>query len=109
MWFVFPQLRGLGLSPISLHYSLASVGQAQAYLAHGQLGPRLRDCTGLVLSVEGRSLHEIFGSPDDRKFQSCMTLFSLAAPDEHGAIFRKALDRYCKGQPDIRTLELLSL
>lgn len=109
MWFVFPQLRGLGLSPTSLHYSLASVEEAQQYLGHAELGPRLVDCTGLLLSIEGRSLRQIFGSPDDRKFQSCMTLFSLAAPDERGAIFRKALDQYCGGKLDHRTLEILSL
>ncbi|UJW74998.1 DUF1810 domain-containing protein [Rhizobium sp. SL42] len=109
MWFVFPQLRGLGLSPTSLHYGLASVAEAQSYLADDQLGPRLVDCTRLVMSIEGRSLHEIFGSPDDRKFQSCMTLFSLAAPDERGSIFRQALDRYCGGRLDHRTLEILSL
>jgi len=109
MWFVFPQLRGLGLSPTSLQYSLACIQEAQIYLGHAQLGQRLGDCTRLVLATEGRSLHQIFGSPDDRKFQSCMTLFSLAAPDQRGALFRHALDQYCGGKLDHRTLEILSL
>lgn len=117
MWFVFPQIRGLGMSAISVRYAIASVDEARAYLAHPLLGPRLVDCTALVLAVEGRSLHRIFGSPDDRKFQSSMTLFAEAgettdasATSDRSAeagVFVAALDRYCGGERDPRTLSLL--
>ena len=80
MWFVFPQLRALGRSATALHYGIASLAEARAYLAHPALGPRLRDCTGLVCAAQGRTIHEIFGSPDDMKFRSCMTLFAAADP-----------------------------
>src|SRR5580704_13431068 len=79
MWFVFPQLRGLGRSSMATLYGIASLHEARAYLAHPLLGPRLDHCTRTMLEVEGRSLHEIFGSPDDMKFQSSMTLFAIAA------------------------------
>ncbi len=105
MWFVFPQLAGLGHSPMARRYAIMSLDEARAYLAHSRLGPRLIKCTGLVNAVEGRSVHEIFGSPDDMKFRSSMTLFSRAAPDE--AAFREALDRYFGGEEDPRTVELL--
>lgn len=105
MWFVFPQLRGLGQSAMAQRYGIASLDEARAYLAHPLLGARLRDCTRLVLQVEGRSVHAIFGSPDDFKFCSCMTLFAFAAPDED--VFAQALDRYFGGEPDPRTLNLL--
>ena len=105
MWFVFPQLRGLGHSAMAQHYGLGGIEQARAYLAHPVLGPRLLDCTALVNRVEGRSAHDIFGSPDDVKFRSSMTLFAAARPEE--AAFREALERYFDGRPDPRTLELL--
>jgi uncharacterized protein (DUF1810 family) len=105
MWFVFPQLAGLGHSPMARRYAIMSLDEARAYLAHSRLGPRLIECTGLVNAVEGRSVHEIFGSPDDMKFRSSMTLFSRAAPDE--AAFREALDRYFGGEEDPRTVDLL--
>ncbi|RAI60917.1 DUF1810 domain-containing protein [Roseicella frigidaeris] len=105
MWFVFPQLRGLGQSAMARHYGLAGLAEAAAYLAHPLLGPRLLDCTGLVNRVEGRSAHAVFGSPDDMKFRSCMTLFAAARPAEPA--FGDALRRYCDGQPDPRTLALL--
>ena len=105
MWFVFPQLRGLGHSAMAQRYGIASLDEARAYLAHPVLGPRLRECTRLVLQVKGRTIHEIFGSPDDFKFRSCMTLFGFAAPDEDG--FARALDKYFGGEPDPRTLALL--
>ena len=105
MWFIFPQLAGLGISPISQRYALGDLGAARAYLAHEVLGPRLIHCTQLVLAVEGRTAHQIFGSPDDRKFCSSMTLFGRAAPAE--AVFSQAIDKYCGGMEDARTLALL--
>jgi uncharacterized protein (DUF1810 family) len=105
MWFVFPQLRGLGQSQTARFYGIASIEEASAYLAHPLLGPRLDLCTRILLGSEGASLHAIFGSPDDMKFRSCMTLFSLAT-DDHANPFREALDRWCDGRPDERTLAL---
>jgi len=107
MWFVFPQLRGLGHSPMAAFYGIVSLEEGRAYLAHSLLGPRLVLCTQAVLAHEGRSLSAIFGSPDDLKFRSSMTLFALAAGEESPA-FRTALDRFCEGRPDERTLALLS-
>ncbi len=105
MWFIFPQMKGLGQSPQSFHYGIGSLEEAQAYLRHPILGPRLVECTLLVNRVEGRSIREILGSPDDIKFRSSMTLFAAAAEDD--AVFRAALDKYFGGQPDRLTLELL--
>ena len=105
MWFIFPQLRGLGRSPTAEFYGLSSLEEARAYLAHPVLGPRLILCTETVLAVEGRSLHAIFGSPDDLKFCSSMTLFTLAA-GEVGSVFERALDRYCGSRLDARTVAL---
>ena len=107
MWFIFPQLAGLGSSPTAKFYGLAGLREAKAYLGHPVLGPRLLDCTRAVLDVRGRSLHAIFGSPDDLKFRSSMTLFEQAASPEAN-VFRAALDRYCGGEPDPRSLELLA-
>lgn len=104
MWFVFPQLRGLGTSAMAQHYGIASLAEARAYLAHPVLGERLRECCQLMLAVPDRSAHEILGSPDDLKFRSCVTLFGLAAPGE--ALFRRCLDRFHGGEPDPRTLAL---
>src|SRR5215211_1816682 len=106
MWFVFPQLRGLGRSSTAEFYGIVSLAEARAYLAHALLGPRLMQCTEAVLAVEGRSLHEIFGSPDDVKFCSSMTLFSRAQGGDE-SVFRRALDRFCSGREDERTVELL--
>ena len=106
MWFVFPQLRDLGRSSTAQFYGIASLDEARSYLAHSVLGSRLVQSTEAVLSVEGRSLHDIFGSPDDLKFRSCMTLFAKAAEDP--GIFQKALDRYCSSQMDEATLALLA-
>ena len=105
MWFIFPQLRALGRSPTALRFGLADLAEARAYIAHPVLGERLRDCTGLVNAVEGKSAHEIFGSPDDLKFRSCMTLFARASSDN--GIFVAALAKYFGGKPDPLTLELL--
>jgi uncharacterized protein (DUF1810 family) len=104
MWFVFPQLKGLGSSSTAQFYGLDSLDEARAYLAHPVLGPRLRECCALMLAVPGRSAHEILGSPDDLKFRSCVTLFSLAAPDE--AVFSECLQRFYGGEPDPRTVAL---
>jgi uncharacterized protein (DUF1810 family) len=106
MWFVFPQLRGLGQSATARFYGIASLEEARAYLAHPLLGPRLDLCTKIVLESEGPSLHAILGSPDDMKFRSCMTLFSLATHDPANP-FRQALDRWCGGRSDEQTLALL--
>jgi uncharacterized protein (DUF1810 family) len=104
MWFIFPQIRGLGRSPVSMEYAISSREEAQAYLQHPVLGPRLKECTRLVLGVEGRSAEEIFGSPDDIKFRSSMTLFEQVAPHD---IFQLALQKYFGGVPDRLTLERL--
>lgn len=107
MWFIFPQLRGLGVSATSEHYGLADMSEAQAYLGHPLLSGRLVACTKAVLTVQGRTLHEIFGTPDDMKFRSCMTLFAMAA-DRRLDLFNIALDRYCQGEADPRTVALLA-
>ena len=106
MWFVFPQLRGLGHSPMARHFGIASRDEAVAYLAHPVLGPRLRDCVELVLAVRGRTAHEVFGSPDDLKLCSCLTLFRDI--DGPGGAFARALEKYCDGEPDAATLDLLA-
>jgi uncharacterized protein (DUF1810 family) len=107
MWFVFPQLVGLGFSQNAQFYGIASLDEARDYLAHVLLGPRLVECTALVNAVRGRTAHDIFGSPDDMKFRSSMTLFALAGPDEPA--FGTALERYFEGGKDRRTLELLDI
>jgi uncharacterized protein (DUF1810 family) len=106
MWFVFPQLRGLGRSSTAIFYGISSLDEARAYLAHPILGPRLELCTGTVLQCEQGSLHKIFASPDDMKFQSSMTLFALAAADP-ASLFHRALDRWRGGGLDPHTLTLL--
>ncbi len=106
MWFVFPQLRLLGSSSMAKFYGIGSLGEARAYLAHPLLGPRLVLCTEAVLATDGKSLHEIFGAPDDLKFRSSMTLFTRASDDARG-VFRRAIDRRCAGRMDERTLVLL--
>ena len=105
MWFIFPQITGLGHSVMARHYAIASATEAAAYLAHPVLGPRLRTCTELVLAVEGRTVDQVFGSPDDMKFRSSMTLFAHVAPDEPA--FAAALRRYFGGEPDRQTLQRL--
>jgi uncharacterized protein (DUF1810 family) len=107
MWFVFPQLRGLGSSPTAQRYAIGSLDEARAYLAHPTLGARLRRCTELVNRLEGRSAQQIFGHPDDLKFRSSVTLFARAAA---GAAepFEEALAKYFAGEEDSRTRELLT-
>ncbi len=105
MWFIFPQIRGLGRSPISVEFAIASRHEASAYLHHPVLGPRLKECTQLVLRVEDRSVEQIFGSPDDLKFRSSMTLFAQVSPDDD--VFVRALQKYFGGVPDQLTLDRL--
>ena len=107
MWFIFPQLRGLGRSSMAEYYGISSLAEARAYLAHPALGPRLDLCTRTVLENKSPSLHAIFGSPDDMKFRSCATLFALATGEENNNPFQRALDRWWDGQPDERTLALI--
>ncbi len=106
MWFVFPQASGLGRSAMAQTYAIQSLAEARSYLVHPLLGARLRECTQAVLNVEGNSAHAIFGSPDDMKFRSCLTLFARAAPDE--PLFRAALEKYFGGEEDARTVEILA-
>jgi uncharacterized protein (DUF1810 family) len=105
MWFVFPQLRGLGSSPTAVRYGISSLAEAQAYLEHPVLGPRIRECARLVLGIRGATVGDIFGYPDDRKFHSSMTLFSRASTDNQ--VFRDALTRYFGDVADPATLERL--
>ena len=105
MWFIFPQLRGLGRSPTAEFYGIASQHEALAYWQHPLLGTRLRECVQLVLDVRGRTAHQIFGSPDDLKFRSSLTLFEWVAPDE--PLFGQAIERYYNGERDDATLMLL--
>jgi uncharacterized protein (DUF1810 family) len=112
MWFVFPQIEGLGSSPTAQTYAIRSLDEAQAYLSHDVLGRRLREWTKLVLEVEGKSAQQIFGYPDYLKFRSSMTLFDLAereAQDRANSdgLFRKALEKYYSGRPDEQTLRIL--
>jgi uncharacterized protein (DUF1810 family) len=106
MWFVFPQIAGLGHSAMAWRYAIRSREEARAYLAHDVLGSRLRECIGLVLHINGRTAHEIFGSPDDLKFRSSTTLFASVADDP--ALFNAALGRYFAGASDAQTRDLLS-
>jgi len=108
MWFIFPQLRGLGSSPTAQLYGIGSLEEARAYLGDPLLGPRLILCTRTVLESQGRSLFQIFGSPDDLKFRSSMTLFEAAATPEGDCVFGTALDRLCAAERDERTLRLIS-
>lgn len=108
IWYIFPQMRGLGLSSMAQHYGIGSLDEARAYLAHPILGPRLAQATELVLRHSGRrSLQEIFGNVDALKFRSSMTLFALAAGPS--SIYAGALDSFCDGEGDERTFELLGL
>ena len=104
MWFIFPQIKGLGRSATAQKYALQNIDEAKAYLEHPLLGFRLRECTQLVNAVTGRSIEDIFGYPDHLKFHSCMTLFANASAAEK--VFTAALDKYFNGE-DIQTLEQL--
>jgi uncharacterized protein (DUF1810 family) len=105
MWFVFPQIEGLGFSPMAQRYAIRSLAEAEAYLKHPVLGDRLRECVRLVVAAS-RPIAEVFGHPDDWKFGSCVTLFAAAAPDE--AVFSEALGARCDGRADLSTLEKLA-
>lgn len=107
MWFIFPQLSGLGRSPMAQHYGLASLEEARAYLDHPLLSTRLRQCIEALCHLQHLSAHDIFGSPDDMKFHSSMTLFARAAPGEPA--FRTALEKYFGGREDARSLELMGV
>jgi uncharacterized protein (DUF1810 family) len=102
MWFIFPQIRGLGRSPMAERFAIGSLQEARTYLGHAVLGGRLRECTSIVNGVEGKSAAEIFGFPDDLKFCSSMTLFAKAGD---GAEFRRAIEKYFGGRMDSGTLE----
>jgi uncharacterized protein (DUF1810 family) len=106
MWFVFPQVAGLGFSAMSQRYAIASRAEASAYLAHPTLGPRLIECTHLVLAVEGRTINAILGAPDDAKFHTSMTLFDAVSGEP---VFAEALARYFSGERDQATLDILAV
>ena len=105
MWYVFPQFAGLGRSDMAKRYAIGSVAEAEAYLAHLVLGPRLVECCEAVLAVEGKSALAILGSPDDMKLKSCVTLFAAVSP--HGSVFEQVLAKYYDGTPDEATLRLI--
>jgi uncharacterized protein (DUF1810 family) len=105
MWFIFPQLAGLGHSPMAQRFAIRSRDEAVAYLGHGVLGPRLRECTALVNAVEGRTIRKILGSPDDLKFCSSMTLFGAVSSDP---AFAAAIEKFYGGMPDRKTMDLLA-
>ena len=108
MWFIFPQIAGLGRSTVAQHYAIRDLDQARRYLADPILGPRLREVVKLMIDQKAKSALEILGSPDDLKFRSCLTLFREAASNHSDrALFARALDQFYRGQPDGRTLELL--
>lgn len=106
MWFIFPQYKGLGYSSMSQHYAIQSSEEARHYLSHPLLGSRLVECAEAVLNTNGRSASQIFGSPDDMKLRSSMTLFATVTDSE--SIFSRVLDKYFQGQQDTKTLELLT-
>jgi uncharacterized protein (DUF1810 family) len=108
MWFVFPQIAGLGSSPMARKFAIASLAEARAYLAHPILGARLHECTRLVIAAAARQIGDILGYPDDLKFRSSMTLFERAAVPEE-SVFSEALRTFFDGAPDARTLELLQV
>ncbi len=105
IWFIFPQMKGLGHSAQSFHFGIGSLDEAKEYLRHPILGARLDECTSLVNRIEGKSAFQIFGTPDDMKFRSSMTLFSRA--EAENAVFRDALDKYFGGEADAATLKML--
>ena len=105
MWFVFPQIDGLGISPTARHYAIRSMSEAEAYLAHSLLGPRLIECTELVTAIEDKSVSDIFGFPDDVKFHSSITLFAMLAPCH--AVFETALNKFFSAELDPRTVAIV--
>ncbi len=107
MWYIFPQFDGLGYSSTSKQFSIKSIAEAEAYLKHPLLGPRLLECCEATLSIEGRSANAIFGSPDDMKLRSCATLFACVSPE--GSVFAKLLDKFFRSERDSKTLGLLKI
>ena len=107
MWFIFPQITGLGLSGTAQKFAMTSLEETKAYLQHPDLGPRIRECTQLVLNVNGLSAEQIFDYPDHLKFRSCLTLFMTATTENK--VFRDALLKYFDGKPDTVTLDILAL
>ena len=107
MWFIFPQYVGLGISATSQRYAIKSLAEAVAYLNDPVLGMRLIECAEAVLRIEGRSAQQIFGSPDDLKLKSCATLFAEVSPA--GSVFERVLDKYFRGERDLKTLQLLGV
>lgn len=107
MWYIFPQFAGLGCSAMSQRYAIGSAAQAQAYLHHPILGPRLIRCCEALLAIKGRSAREIFDSPDAMKLQSCATLFASVTPVD--SVFERVLDRYFQGEWDLKTLNLMKV
>lgn len=107
MWYIFPQIAGLGFSSTSVFYAIKSKAEAESYLAHPVLGTRLIEISKAVLEIEGKTANEIFGSPDDMKLKSSMTLFG--ALDDTNPVFQKVLDKYYDGAQDRKTLELLEV
>jgi uncharacterized protein (DUF1810 family) len=107
MWFIFPQLKALGRSTMAKHFGIADRAEAAAYLGHAVLGPRLKECAALLLAIDGKTAHAIFGSPDDLKLRSSMTLFDAVAGDG-GNVFAQVLGRFYGGAPDEASLGLLS-
>ena len=105
MWYIFPQIQGLGFSSTAQYYAIRDLNEAKAYLAHPVLGPRLKEISEALLELDGLSAHEIFGYPDDLKLRSCMTLFCLA--DLNCDIFEKVLNKYYDGRADDRTIRIL--
>ncbi|MCC7091328.1 MAG: DUF1810 domain-containing protein [Nitrosomonas sp.] len=105
MWYIFPQFAGLGLSSMSRRYAIESIAEAHAYLNHRLLGPRLVQCFETLLTINDRTAHEIFGSPDDLKLKSSATLFASVTPP--GSVFERVLDRYFHGERDLKTLDLI--
>lgn len=106
MWYVFPQIQGLGVSSTAQFYAIKDIGEAEAYLKHPVLGIRLIKVTEALLQIEGKTAFEIFGLPDDMKLKSCMTLFNLL--DETNTVFERVLNKYFQGERDRRTIEILS-
>lgn len=105
MWYIFPQFDGLGFSSMAQRYAIRSVAEAEAYLKHPVLGPRLLEICDAAVGIEGKSAHDIFGSPDDMKLRSCVTLFAKVSPP--GSVFERLLAKYFDGKPDAKTLDLL--
>lgn len=105
MWYIFPQYEGLGSSPTAQRYAVRSLAEAEAYLEHPVLGPRLLESAEAVLTIEGRAVSDVFGFPDDMKLRSCATLFAHASPS--GSVFERLLDKYFGGERDMKTVHLI--